>query len=190
MHRPPLDHSPPPSRGGGWSHGVASPLPNPGSPPAIAGESLWEWHRYLEPLFVLFKKKTVSGRRDAAPASGPSISSFLQRLSPYSESHSDVFPGCFSVSAVTFGKERSTLGCGGPRLDPVGVVRRSDTVDRLSLLFILLSFLLKTPRSPALSVLMVWLGWQYLPCRIVDVVVVVVVYFRYPLYIWNEDQSM
>lgn len=69
------------------------------------------------------KRKQCPPPRDAAPASGPSISSFLQRLSPCLESQFDVFPGCFSVSTVTFGKERSTLGCGGPRFDPAGVVQ-------------------------------------------------------------------
>lgn len=190
MHRPPLDHSPlPPGEedgATGWHPLSQTRGLLQRSQVNLCGNDTDIWSHCLS---FLKRKQCPAAEmlpQPLAPPFPPSSSVFHLTRSHILTSSLGVFLSLPWLSE----KKGAHWDVGGPRLDPVGVVRRSDTVDRLSLLFILLSFLLKTPRSPALSVLMVWLGWQYLPCRIVDVVVVVVVYFRYPLYIWNEDQSM
>lgn len=147
------------------------PSPNPG---VSSSNHRWIFMGMTEipgATVCLFKKGNSVW--EAAPASSPVHFFLLQLLSPCLELHFDFFPGCFSVSIMTLWQERNALRCGEP-------VRSGRVVQALwhrrqaqPVIYFCFTSLLKTPRSSALSVLMVWLGWQYLPCR-----VVVIVFFR------------
>ncbi len=168
MHTSPFRHLFPHSRGG-WDQ-EWSPLSQPG----VSSSN----HRWISmgmahipgATVCLFKKETVSQK-----LLQPSAIYFFFDSSVFHLAWSYIltFPLGVLLSLLWLSEKKGTHwdeGVEGPS-GWCSSGSHSDALAGLACYLFCFTLLLKTPRSSALSVLMVWLGWQYLPCRVVVIIV-------------------